>query len=80
MRRDALERRAEVEELQRQLAKLEVAKKDADSAEIRAQVCTPLPFHIFKQFDECSISAVLDIYGLMRLNSSLHVHLIILAV
>lgn len=70
MRRDALERRAEVEELQRQLAKLEVAKKDADSAETRAQVCTPLPIHIFKNFDESQISVVLNIYGLMRLKSS----------
>lgn len=38
LHKDALERRAEVEELQRQLAKLEVAKKDAESAELRARV------------------------------------------
>ena len=48
MRRDAAERRGEVEELKRQLAKLEVAKKDADSAEERAKVWAPLPFHIFE--------------------------------
>ena len=38
MRVEAMERRAEVEELERQLAKLQVAKKDAESAEALAEV------------------------------------------
>ena len=37
MRTEAMQRRAEVEELERQLAKLEMAKKDAESAEKLAQ-------------------------------------------
>ena len=35
---EASERRAEVEELERQLAKLAIAKKDAESAEKLAEV------------------------------------------
>ena len=37
MRVEAMERRAEVEELERQLAKLQIAKKDAESAEKLAE-------------------------------------------
>ena len=37
-RAEAAERRAEVEELERQLAKLAIAKKDAESAEKLAEV------------------------------------------
>ena len=40
MRTEAMERRAEVEELERQMAKLQIAKKDADSAEKLAQAQT----------------------------------------
>ncbi len=41
LRTEAMERRAEVEELERQLAKLEMAKKDAQSAEKLAQAQMP---------------------------------------
>ena len=42
LRRDFLERYAEVEELRSQLSKLAVAEEEADAAELRAKVCRTL--------------------------------------